>query len=98
MKAAPPPLADLKAAAKAHVAAIADKGKPRITATHSEFNFKWIGDWGPRLNLEAIFAWLYPEALVAKLYEELVGLPKVGLALTEANKRERLASLASQIL
>jgi hypothetical protein len=97
VEAASPPVADLKAAARAHVEAIAEQGKPRLTATHDEFKFTWVGDWGPRLKFEAIFAWLFPDSLLAKLYAEIESQPKTGLALSAAEKKERLASLASQI-
>jgi hypothetical protein len=97
VKAATPPIADLKAAAKAHVEAIAEQGKPRLTATHDGFKFAWVGDWGPRLKFEAIFAWLFPDSLLAKLYAEIESQPKEGLALSAAEKKERLSSLSSQI-
>lgn len=94
-----PRAADLKRAARAYVSGLAEKGRPKITATHEKFEIEFsTGQFTLAPNVRAILAWLDPAALLGRLEDEIDALPAPALALSLKEKTERLAVAKAKLL
>lgn len=92
-----PRVADLKRAAKRYVDELA--ARPTITATHEKFDLTFDnGSSAAGPNIRAILAWVYPEALLKRLEDEIDAMPVPELALSLKEKNERLAVAKEKLL
>ncbi len=99
---APLPVADLKAAMRQQVAALADRGRPSINIERGalEINFRRQQSTIPGTtpdDVAASLAWLDADLLIARLDAEIDALPTPPLALSAADKANRRAALTARI-
>jgi hypothetical protein len=96
---AAPRAADLKRAAKAYVAGLAETGRPKITGTHEKFEITFDnGGFTLKPEIRAILAWFDPDALLRRLEEEIDAMPVPPLTLSAKEKNERLAAAKLKLL
>lgn len=95
------PVEEIKAQARKWITTRAMQARPAITATHDRFDVRFSfmdpTAFAPILDPLALLCWFDPEHLETKLNELIDEMPKPTLALTPAEKAERLASLAVEL-
>jgi hypothetical protein len=99
VQSAAPTIPEMKAAASEHVAWLAKRGTPRMTAEHGRFDLAWSADTfgNPKPDAGAVLAWLDPAALTKRLHEQIDALPKA-LRMTAKAKAEKLDQIAGTLL
>jgi hypothetical protein len=79
---------------------VVSQAPPRLICTHDHFAVEFSGPTGPTNHPSplAVLAWFDRDALVARLHAEIAAQPDPELALTAAEKRDRLAKLRADLL
>jgi hypothetical protein len=100
VQAAPPPVADLKQAARDYVQALAQRGRPRVTAGAEGLQVSFDDPSSFAVSRKSslpFLAWLHTDAMVAALEREIDALPQHPDALTPAQKTRRLSELRDRL-
>jgi hypothetical protein len=100
VKLAAPTLAEMKALASAHVASLAERGKPKLTIETDKFDLRFGNSesfTARRVGVSEILAWLDPDALAKRLHADIDALPKAANAMSAKAKAERLAQISERL-
>jgi hypothetical protein len=101
VKIAPLPRADQKALAAAHVKALAERGRPRVSVERDAFAAVFIdprADFGVTSDyVSCVLAWLEPVQMLSALEHEIDALPVPQQPMPAAERQKREADLAADL-
>lgn len=94
------PLSELKKRTKEWVKERGAHGRPTITANHDKFEVIFLDPaaYSTHPDIPSILAWFDPQGMEVRLNQLIDGMPTPKLALTPAEKAERLRELKLSVL